>query len=322
MNQLADRGRPIPPRRRPRFRIWLLRHAQVALASLGRLARSPLSSLMTILVIGIALSLPTGLHLLLKNVQQLGGTWDGAASISLYLMQDVDQKEVGQLAERLRSMRGVDEIRVISRDQALNEFRQLSGFSGALEALEGNPLPAVLVVKPDADHSSPASAKALLNQLQALDRVEFGQLDLQWVRRFQAITEIARRAVLVLASLLAAAVLLIVVNTIRLEIQNRHAEIEVTKLIGGTDAFIRRPFLYLGIWYGLFGGIAAGLLVGLSLWLLKSPVARLSGLYNSDFGLTSMDLASLASLIAISVLLGLCGAWLAVARHLNDIEPS
>lgn len=322
MNQLADRGRPITPRRRPRFRIWLLRHAQVALASLGRLARSPLSSLMTILVIGIALSLPTGLHLLLKNVQQLGGTWDGAASISLYLRQEVGQQEIEQLTERLHRMQGIDQIRVINRDQALDEFRQLSGFSGALEALEDNPLPAVLVVKPAPDHSGPTLAKTLLNQLQALDGVEFGQLDLQWVRRFQAITEIARRAVMVLASLLAAAVLLIVVNTIRLEIQNRHAEIEITKLIGGTDAFIRRPFLYLGIWYGLFGGITAGLLVGLSLWLLKGPVARLSGLYNSHFGLTSLDLATLASLIAISILLGLGGAWLAVARHLNEIEPS
>ncbi len=299
-----------------------MRHAQVALASLGRLARAPLSSLMTILVIGIALSLPTGLHLLLLNVQQLGNTWDGAASISLYLRQELTREQVGELAGRIRRTAGIEQVQTIDRDQALEEFRRLSGFSGALEALEDNPLPAVLVVKPDPGHSGPEPAERLLQHLQALDGVEFGQLDLQWVRRFQAIAQIARRGVMVLASLLAVAVLLIVVNTIRLEIQNRHAEIEITKLIGGTDAFIRRPFLYLGLWYGLFGGIAAGLLVGLSLWLLKGPVTRLAGLYDSDFGLTSMNLATLAGLIGVSVLLGLGGAWLAVARHLRHIEPA
>ena len=299
-----------------------MRHVQVALASLGRLARAPLSSLMTILVIGIALSLPTGLHLLLLNVQQLGNSWDGAASISLYLRQELTREQVGELAGLVRRIPGIERVQTIDRDQALEEFRRLSGFSGALDALEDNPLPAVLVATPDAGHSDPGPAEQLLKRLQALDGVEFGQLDLQWVRRFQAITQIARRGVMVLASLLAVSILLIVVNTIRLEIQNRHAEIEITKLIGGTDAFIRRPFLYLGIWYGLFGGIAAGLLVGLSLWLLKGPVTRLAGLYDSDFGLTSMNLATLAGLIGFSVLLGLGGAWLAVARHLHRIEPA
>lgn len=318
----GDRRRTPAARRPSRLRIWLLRHLQVALASLGRLARSPLSSLMTILVLGIALSLPAGLHLLLKNVQQLAGHWDGAATISLYLAPETGRGEAGRLAERIRRLVGVEQVTLIDREQALEEFRRLGGFAGALEALEGNPLPHVLVVRPDPAHSDPDSADALLQRLQGMKPVELGQLDLQWVRRFQAITEIARRGLLVLAALLGMAVLLVVVNTIRLEIQNRRAEIEITKLIGGTDAFIRRPFLYLGLWYGLFGGLSAWLLVSLSLWLLSGPVARLAGLYDSRFVLAGMDPATVAGLLGGAILLGLGGAWLAVARHLRDIEPA
>ncbi len=322
MNRRRDQEHRIGGQRPTRLRVWLLRHAQVALASLGRLARSPLSSLMTVLVLGIALSLPTGLHLLLKNVQQLAGGWDGAATISLYLQRETSPVQARRLADRIRGQAGIEAVELIGRDQALAEFRRLGGFAGALDALEGNPLPDVVVVHPDPAHSDPDRAAALLQRLQRQAEVEFGQLDLEWVRRFQAITEIARRAVLVLAVLLGMAVLLVVVNTIRLEIQNRRPEIEITKLIGGTDAFIRRPFLYLGIWYGLLGGLTAWLLVSLSLWLLSGPVARLAGLYDSGFQLAGIDAPTLAGLLGLAILLGLGGAWLAVARHLREIEPA
>jgi cell division transport system permease protein len=162
----------------------------------------------------------------------------------------------------------------------------------------------------------------VLNDLRLLSEVDFAQLDMQWVRRFHAIADIARRAVLVLASLHGLAVLLIVINTIRLEIQNRLAEIEITKLIGATDAFIRRPFLYSGIWYGLFGGLIAWLLVSVSLALLDAPVARLAGLYGSGFRLEGMNILILLMLVSGSTLLGLGGSWIAVGRHLNEIEPT
>jgi cell division transport system permease protein len=303
-------------------RIWMLRHLQAALSSLGRLSRTPISTVMTVAVIGIAMALPTGLHVLLDNVQQLAGRWDSAATISLFLQQGVAEDKGEALAKRLRKEPGIEEVQLIGRQEALNEFRRFSGFAGALDALEENPLPVVLMVTPAAAQSSPREAEALVKKLQQIDEVEFAQLDLQWVRRFQAITEIATRGVYVLASLLALAVLLIVGNTIRLDIQNRHAEIEITKLVGGTDAFIRRPFLYYGLWYGLLGGWLAWLLISLSLSLLSGPVEHLALLYHSDFDLSSVNISTILTLMAGGGLLGLGGSWVAVGRHLSAIEPT
>ncbi|MES9846011.1 MAG: permease-like cell division protein FtsX [Candidatus Sedimenticola sp. PURPLELP] len=309
-------------RRSLRVDIWFMRHIQVSLASLGRLSRNPFSTLMTAAVIGIALSLPIGLHLMLNNAQQLSGNWDGAASISLFLTQETTNKNAEKLARKLQLKDEIDNVQLIGRNDALEEFRTLSGFSAALDSLDSNPLPNVLIVEPGPLHSTPEAAEKLLTDLQQFREVEFAQLDLQWVRRFQGITQIAKRGVWVLGTLLGIAVLLIVGNTIRLEIQNRHAEIEITKLIGGTNAFIRRPFLYSGFWYGLFGGIIAWLLVTLSLFLLDNPVEQLAGLYGSQFGLSGVDLATFALLLWGSALLGLAGSWIAVGRHLSEIEPT
>lgn len=316
------RAARISPRSALRADVWLLRHLQVALASLGRLVRTPLSTLMTTLVIGIALALPTGLYLLLGNAETLSGNWDGAASISLFLKQETSAQQARQLANQLQEDPAIAQVRLISRAEALEEFRQLSGFSGVLESLDENPLPALLVVEPEPQHAEPMPAEALLNRLEQRSEVEFAQLDLQWVKRFHAITRIAQRGVIILASLLGLSVLLIVGNTIRLEIQNRHAEIEITKLIGGTNAFIRRPFLYNGAWYGLFGGISAWLMVSVSLLLLDNPVEQLAGLYQSSFQLSGIGFTTLFMLLAGSTLLGLAGSWIAVGRHLHEIEPS
>ncbi|HEC16236.1 MAG TPA: FtsX-like permease family protein [Sedimenticola sp.] len=300
---------------------WALRHLQVALASLGRLCSAPLATLMTTAVIGIALALPTGLHVTLNHVQQLAGGWEGAATFSLFLKQEIGEKQAETLAAKLRRNPRLAKVQVIPPDLALAEFRRLSGFEGALDALDENPLPTVLVIEPEPEYSTPEAAETLMAGFNRQAEVDFTQLDLQWVRRFHAITEIARRGVLVIAALLALAVLLIVGNTIRLEIQNHRSEIEITKLIGGTDAFIRRPFLYNGLWYGLSGGILAWLLVSLALWLLNGPVEHLAGLYHSDFDLSAIGLPTLGALLTASALLGLLGSWIAVSRHLSDIEP-
>ncbi|WP_275098328.1 permease-like cell division protein FtsX [Sedimenticola hydrogenitrophicus] len=312
----------ISPRSTLRADVWLMRHLQVALASLGRLIRTPLSTLMTTLVIGIALALPSGLYLLLGNVESLSGHWDGAASISLFLTQETSDAQAASLASQLQRDPAITRVRLIGRTEALDEFRRLSGFAGVLDSLEENPLPSLLIVEPAAERAEPAAAEALLARLKQYSEVEFAQLDLQWVRRFHAITEIARRGVIILATLLGLSVLLIVGNTIRLEIQNRHAEIEITKLIGGTNAFIRRPFLYNGAWYGLFGGISAWLMVGISLLLLDNPVEQLAGLYQSGFRLSGIDFTTLLILLGGSTLLGLIGSWIAVGRHLHEIEPA
>ena len=300
---------------------WLMRHAQNAVAALGRLTRNPMSTLMTAAVIGIAIALPSGLHLLIDNVRTLSGSWEGASSISLFL----DQKLSDQQAEKIRhtiSLRNdVAEATLITKEKALDEFRRLSGFGNALDLLDRNPLPAVVLVVPGAAYSSAEATGRLARQLEGYREIELAQVDLQWVRRLDAITSTLERGVAVLAALLCAAVLLIIGNTIRLEIQNRHSEIEIVKLVGGTDAFIRRPFLYEGIWYGLIGAVIAISLVLIALYLMQGPVERLAGLYESDFDLTLLTSGTFLAILVGSPLLGLAGAWLAVGRHLKKIVP-
>ena len=304
------------------LRVYLLRHLQVFFYSLGVLSRSPFATLMTTAVIGIALALPSGLHVVLNNAQQISGGWDGAAQISLFLKRTVPDEEANRLARQIRKLPEVKSVSYISRTEALQEFERLSGFGDALKALQDNPLPSVLVVSPAPTASTPAATEKLLERLKNYPPVDIAQLDMQWVKRLYVIMELVRRGVVVLAALLALAVLLVVGNTIRLAIQNRRDEIVVMKLIGGTDGFIRRPFLYTGFWYGLFGGVIAWLLVSLSLAILSEPVERLTGLYQSQFKLTGLETTTIGMLIGISIVLGLAGSWLAVGRHLRDIEPT
>lgn len=302
--------------------IWLQRHAQVLLASLGRLVRAPLATLMTSAVIGIALALPVGMHVVINNLQNISGGWEHGASISLFLKQEIDDQQAAALADKLRQHQRIESIQLVSKAAALDEFRRLSGFGEALQALDDNPLPALLVVQPKANFSDAQSAQHLVQELEMLPEADVVKLDLQWVQRLQALARIAQRGVAVLTSLLGLAVLLVIGNTIRLEIQNRHAEIEINKLIGATNAFIRRPFLYTGLWYGVFGGVLAWILVSLSIGLLSGPVASLASLYQSTFELASLDGAGALLLLSGSAGLGLAGSWLAVARHLSMIEPS
>lgn len=311
-------------RSRPRGRVnaYFTHHLWVLVSTLGQLSRTPFSTFMTAAVIGIALALPAGLHVLLQNVQQLSTSWEGTAQVSLFLKQDATENAAKALADKLRGWKEIADVRYISRAQALAEFRELSGFGDALDSLDENPLPSVLVVRPAAAHTEPARMELLLGRLRELDAVELAQLDMDWVRRLNAIIEVGKRGVLVLAGLLALAILLVVGNTIRLTIFNRRQEIVVTKLIGGTNAFIRRPFLYAGFWYGLMGAVIAWLLVGSLLGLLSGPVSRLSLLYNSGFSLGGLDLATTAGLLGLGVVLGLAGSWLAVGKHLQSIEPT
>ncbi len=277
---------------------------------------------MTAAVIGIALALPTGLLLMLANAQQVSSGWDRTTQISLFLEPGLDDAAAEGLAEELRARPEVGAVRTISRAQALEEFRRLSGFGGALDALERNPLPAVVVVQPALAHSRPETVAALAEELGALGQVDIAQADMAWVRRLYALMETGRKAVAVVAALLGLAVLLVVGNTIRLDIENRREEIEVTKLIGGTDAFVRRPFLYAGVWYGLAGGVAAWVLVEASLGVLREPVRRLAGLYESGFALRTLGPEEVLALLAAGAALGLAGSWVAVGRHLAAIEPS
>jgi len=301
---------------------YLTHHWRCLGHSMGYIVKTPLASLMTVAVIGISLALPAGMYVLLQNVQDVTAGWNSAVQISLFLKEDAGTGAARDLARTLQGMDGIKAVDYISPAQALAEFRRASGFGDALDALQDNPLPPVLIVHPAPDHSGPGAVQALVKRLQTLPQVDLVNLDMQWVKRLYAIMELAKRGILIVAGLFGIGVLLIVGNTIRLAIENRREEIEIKKLIGATNAFIRRPFLYYGCWYGVLGGASACLFVAGSLWLMQGPVQRLSLFYGANFDLHPLGIGTAGAVLGAATLLGYAGAWLAVGRHLSAIEPS
>lgn len=318
------RNKPEPPKSdepdfKTLFHAWLESHRASVADSVGRLIKQPIGSFFTCLVMAVALSLPMGLALLLDNVERLGGSWQRAAQISLFMQLDVDAAQGQGLREQILAMPDVSEANWISREQALEEFQQLSGLGEALRELPENPLPGVILVTPsEIDRDN---LEALRQRLADLPGVEQAQLDLLWVERLTAILKLGDRFVFGLSLLLIATLLLVIGNTIRLHIENRRTEIEVVKLVGGTDGYVRRPFLYMGALYGLGAGLIAWLLLAYGLGWLNEAVIGLAGLYGSDFGLAGVPVDDGLSLVVGAVLLGYIGAWLAVARHLSELAP-
>lgn len=301
--------------------VYSTRHAQAFLGSLGRLLRSPFATLMTTLVIGLALSLPLALKLFVTNAGIATGGFANAIDLSVYFKQDVPFETVKQLARNAGERPEVAEVTIISADDALNEFREYSGFGAALEALRENPLPHVLHVRPAPLGSSAAQLEALKRYFTAWPEVDIVQIDSEWVLRFNAILDLLRRVLAITAALLALGVLAIIGNTIRLEILNRRTEIEVTKLVGGTNAFVRRPFLYTGMLYGVIGALLAWLVVTIAVRILEDPVRLLAQLYGSRFVLHGPTSDDVLILLATGLVLGWLGAWISAARHLHAIEP-
>ncbi len=301
---------------------WLTRHAQTFIGSLGRLSQHSLATLMTTLVIGIALALPACLHLLVINAQHAVGGWNRAVSISVYLKHATNVEDARSLTDRLRQRRDLEQVELVTADEALKAFRSDSGFGDAIDALNENPLPHALVLRPTADYATPEHLAGLADELGKLSIVDVVQLDTAWVERLAAILDAVRRGVLLAGALLAIGILVIVGNTIRLDIQNRREEIEITKLVGGSDGFVRRPFLYSGVWYGIGGGMLAWVISAIVLAALREPVARIAGLYGSGFELTGLGLEAGGVLIGVGVTLGWLGSYLAASRHLRQIEPT
>jgi len=303
------------------MRQWLERHVQTMVGSLGRLWQHPFAALFTILVIGIALALPACLHVLVQNVRAASGDWESALDISVYMKTSASLDDARRIADRVRQRRDVDDVEIIKADDALEQFRKGSGFGSALDALQDNPLPHALVIRPAAGFREPAQIASLSEALRALPGVDIVQLDTAWVTRFNAILDVVRRIVLLAAALFALGILVIVGNTIRLDIENRRDEIEVTKLVGGSNAFVRRPFLYNGFWYGLGGGLVAWLVVAAAISLLTVPVQRIASLYGSEFALRGLGLPGSAVLVSGGIVLGWLGSFLAATRELRGIEP-
>jgi cell division transport system permease protein len=302
-------------------RRWLLEHARVLVATLGRLSREPVSTFLTAAVVGITLALPAGLHVLVQNVNAISYSWEGTLQASLFLEDEVTPERGRALAKELGQRQDVSKASYISREQSMVEFRELSGFGEALDLLADiNPLPAVIVVTPQRDLPKPRM-QALMDALAALPEVEVAKLDQKWLDRLFAILAIVERAVLIIAAMLALAVVVTVGNTIRLEIENRREEIIVMKLIGAPDSFIRRPFLYTGLWYGLAGGALAWLLVRGAIYALAGPARRLAGLYESSYTLVGLTPEATAIVLVSGVVLGVLGSAWTVGRHLDRYEP-
>lgn len=300
---------------------WFTRHLQTCIGSLGRLAAQRVSTVMTILVVGITLALPACLQVLIVNARAASGDLTRAVDLSVYLKAGTALAPAEQVVARIRQRRDVTAVRLIKADDALKEFRQRSGFGAALDALTDNPLPHTLVIQPNPNFATGSQLETLAEELKALPEVDLVQLDTAWVDRFNAMLEAMRRIVLVIASLLGFGVIVIIGNSIRSEIQTRRSEIEITKLVGGSDAFIRRPFLYAGVWYGLGGGLIALLISYLFVALLALPIQRLATLYGSNFALVTLDFPQSAFLLGLGIGLGWFGSLLAATRHLRRIEP-
>jgi cell division transport system permease protein len=297
------------------------RHLQALLGSLGRLARSPLSTVLTLLVIALALALPTSLRLFVTNAQLATGNFANAVDVSVYLKTDVPLAKAQQLAQAAGQRAEVAAVTVIAADKGLEDFRTYSGFGEALQALKENPLPHVLHVRPRAEDVSAAALESLRHYFSAWPEVELVQVDSEWVMRFNAILEVLRQLLLIAAALLGLGVLAVIGNTIRLEIQGRRAEIEVTKLVGGSNSYVRRPFLYTGVLYGVGGALLAWGIVAIAVAVLGDSVATLARLYGSRYVLRGPSRDDIGILLGAGAVLGWLGAWISAARHLRSIEP-
>jgi cell division transport system permease protein len=304
------------------IRAYFARHAQVLVGSLGRIVHEPFAALMTMGVIAVALALPLFLSLLLQNARMASGNWNEAYDLSVYMDKSASAARVQALAKSLRLRGDVAAVRVITADQALAEFRNDSGFGKALDVLSDNPLPDTLVVTPTLQSSTPQGTDTLKTAIAAMSDVQTVQIDTEWVKRLHAMLDLLRRVVWLTAGLLGVGIVIIVSNTIRLDILNRRAEIEVMKLVGASDGFARRPFLYSGIWYGLGGGLLALMLVAIAAAVLARPVARLAFLYGSTFRLEAVNVATGLGVLGVAVGLSWLGSWLAATRHIRAIEPS
>jgi cell division transport system permease protein len=302
-----------------RSRSWRRHHLNVAREALLRLKQTPVASLMTLAVLAIALALPSFLLASLGNLQALTDGWDPQPRIALYMQTELSDAAIDSFSRELMLREDLSSVELISRQKGLEDFRQYSAFADLLERFDSNPLPAVIMVLPrDTD---PLQLPLVRNELAALPGVDQAQLDMEWVQRLAAILALAQRGSYVLGGLLALAVLLVVGNTVRMTIESRRDEILVSKLVGATDAWVRRPFLYSGFWFGLLGGLLAWLLVQLALLLLAEPAQALADLYLNAFELQGLGFQGSLIMLTTATLLGLSGSWLAVSRHLREIEP-
>ncbi len=301
---------------------WLKQHAHAFFFSLGQYIKNPINNILTTVVIGISLAFPAGFYVFLNNIQIMSANWDKTIEINLFLDTTINEQRANDFANRILKRDDIAQTILIKKDEALAEYKKLSGFEDALNVLNENPFPNVILVRPVSKNINEVKTKKLIGDLEIMPEIDNLQYDNTWIKRLVHIIDIVKLVILILSTLLAIAVLLIIGNTIRLSIYNYRHEIEITKLFGGTDSFIQRPFLYTGVWYGVFGSTIAWFLIAVSIQILNEPIKNLSALYASNFNLTGLGITNTLRLFAIGILLGLFGSWISVKRHLDAIEAN
>ena len=304
-----------------RFDAYIAHHSTSAIDSLLRLLATPFQSLMTWLVIAIAVAIPAALYIGFSNLQQLGESWEGSSQVSVFLRPETSDAKAEEMRSKLSRRSDIAKVVYVSPAQALTEFKAQSGLGEVVDSLEKNPLPGTLLVTPRLQNGSDAAVTSLEQCLIADPAVADVRLDMQWVKRLHQLMELGKKLVFGLGGLLALGVLLVIGNTIRLAIENRRDEILVVKLVGGTDSYVARPFLYTGLWYGIGGGLLALVVLGIGFIWVSSTVEQLAMLYQSNFRLQGLGVFGSMQMVLLAGLTGLLGAWIAVVRHLIQIQP-
>ena len=303
------------------MRAYIIRHLQVLFSTLGNMRRTPLASLNTIIIVAITLLLPTLLYVSIKSAQSLSQNWQGRPQISVFLRQELNDGEAKLIFDEIRLHPAIGAAEFITPAQALEEFRLLSGLDFEINFLDDNPLPASVVLMPSDGYIESAQLIELKEELSKIDGIDQIRLDLDWTDRFNAILRVFTRIASLLSGLLALALILIVGNTIKLLIMNRRQEIEITKLVGGTDTFVRRPFLYYGSLFGLFGAVLTLFLLLGAAALVKEPIKQLSDFYQNHSSLHQLNAIEILAIITAGTTLGWLAARWSVAQHLRQIQP-
>jgi cell division transport system permease protein len=298
---------------------WFAQHLAAIRDAFRRLVAAPLNSGLSLLVIGIALTLPTAGWVVIENLREATRGASGIQQISVFMAADAGKREVAEIESRLQTAK-VGNWRFVSREEALKRMQSLEGMAEIVATLPRNPLPDAFVIEPT--DARPESLELLAQAFSGWPKVAHVQLDSAWVKRFDAFLRIGKRVVTLLALLFAGALVAVTFNTIRLQILGQAAEIEVSKLIGATDAFIRRPFQYFGAIQGALGGLLATVFVAVGVYFLSSPVVELATLYGGSFILRGLSLVDTMLLTLLGSALGWVGAQISVTLHLRHIGES
>ena len=300
------------------MKAWLSNHGRVFNHALRRLWRTPLTSLLNLTIIGMTLALPAGGYLILENLRILSGNLAATPEISVFLALDANAASIADIEKRLKQHPAVQEAKFVARDKALDQLKKTEGMGDLIAGLPQNPLPDAFIIT--AKTQDPATLERLGNEIKTWPKVAQVQLDSAWIKRLDALLKLGRVTVSILAILLSFALIAVTFGAVRSEVLIRREEIEVSQLIGATDSFIRRPFLYAGALQGLFGALFGLIIIYAGILLLNRPLLELSGLYGTNFQLRFLGVADMFWILSFAALLGWLGAWISVSRALGNLH--